>query len=168
MIGKLEKDPRAALSDMLDGVHAGMLGLSGQTSGFQPMTHHADGDTGTLWFISSTETDLVQALGAPQPADYVIVSKGHDAHASLRGTLSHIHNDAKLDTLWGPMAAAWFPKGRQDPTVALLRFDPADGQIWASSTSVLKFGMEMLRANMDSDHQPDLGQTATLHFPARG
>lgn len=158
-------DPRGALFDVLDGVRAGMLGLTAGGDGFQPMTHFPDRASGTIWFISSTDTAMVQSLGMGEDADYVVISEDHDLHASLRGKLYHLHDDAKLDALWNPVVAAWFEGGRQDPRVALLRFDPEVADVWASSTSTLKFGFEIVRATLEPDHQPDIGVKATVRFP---
>ncbi len=158
-------DPRGALFDVLDGVRAGMLGLSGGGQGFQPMSHFPDAASGLIWFISSTETDLVQSLGMGEDADYVVISEDHDAHVSLRGKLYHLHDDAKLAALWSPVVAAWFEGGKDDPRVALLRFDPEVAELWASSTSTLKFGFEIVRASLDPAHQPDIGVKATVRFP---
>jgi general stress protein 26 len=162
---KLTADPRAALFDALDDVRAGMLGLRGGGDGCQPMTHFADAGAGLIWFISSTDTALVQSLGLGEDAEYVVISQGHDVHASLRGKLYHLHDDAKLDALWNPVIGAWFAGGRKDPRVALLRFEPEVADIWASSASSLKFGFEIVRANLDPGHQPDIGVKATVRFP---
>jgi general stress protein 26 len=160
----LPANPKGVLFDVLDGVRTGMLGLAGGDGGLQPMTHFPDAKAGVIWFISSTETDLVSALGTGKAAQYVVIAKDHDAHISLRGTLHQVHNAAKLDALWGPFVAAWFEGGRDDPRVALLRFDPEIGEIWASSASTLKVGFEVIRANLDATHQPDIGTKATVHF----
>lgn len=160
----LATDPRGALFDVLDGVRAGMLGLVGGGEGLQPMTHFPDADAGVIWFISSTDTDLVQSLGLGEDAQYVVIAEDHAAHISLRGKLYQVHNSAKLDELWGPFVSAWFEGGRDDPRVALMRFDPEIAEIWASSASTLKVGFEIIRANLDADHQPDIGTKATVRF----
>ncbi len=158
-------DPRSATFEVLEGVRAGMLGLTGGGDGFQPMTHFADAEAGLIWFISSTETAIVESLGMGEDAEYVVISEDHDVHISLRGKLYHLHDDAKLDELWSPVIGAWFEGGREDPRVALLRFEPEVADIWASSTSSLKFGFEIIRANLDPEHQPDIGVKATVRFP---
>lgn len=158
-------DPRGALFDVLDGTRAGMLGLTASGAGFQPMTHFPDRDPGLIWFISSTDTELVQSLGMGEDAQYVVISDAHDVHASLRGKLYQLHDDAKLDELWSPVIAAWFEGGRKDPRVALLRFDPEVAELWASSSSSLKFGFEIVRATLDPGHQPDIGVKSTVKFP---
>lgn len=161
----LSTDPRSAIFDVLDTVRAGMLGLRGGRDGFQPMTHFLDQKTGLIWFISSTDTALVQSLGMGVDAEYVVISQDHDAHISLRGKLYQRHDAAKLDALWSPMVSAWFEGGRDDPRLALLCFDPEVGDIWASSISTLKFGFEIIRANMDPAHKPDIGAKTTVRFP---
>jgi general stress protein 26 len=158
-------DPRGSMFDVLDSVRAGMLGLTGGGDGFQPMTHFPDEEAGLIWFISSADTSLVQSLGMGEDAEYVVISEDHDVQVSLRGKLYQLHNDAKLDELWSPVVAAWFDGGRDDPRVALLRFDPEVADIWASSASSLKFGFEIIRANLDPTHQPDIGVKATVRFP---
>ena len=158
-------DPRGAVFSVLDGVRAGMLGLTAGGEGFQPMTHFADAGPGVIWFISSTDTALVQSLGMGEDAEYVVISDDHDAHLSLRGKLYQLHDEAKLDELWNPVVSAWFEGGRDDPRLALLRFDPEVADIWASSISTLKFGFEIIRANLDPQHQPDVGVKATVRFP---
>ncbi len=52
-----------------------------------------------------------------------------------------------------------------DPRVALLRFDPEVAELWASSSSTLKFGFEIIRATLDPGHQPDIGVKSTVRFP---
>lgn len=160
----LSTNPRGAVFAVLDGVRAGMLGLTAGGEGMQPMTHFPDAEAGVIWFISSTETDLVQSIGLGEDAQYVVISTDHDAHVSLRGKLYQVHDSAKLDALWGPFVSAWFEGGRDDPRVALMRFDPEVAEIWASSSSTLKVGFEVIRANLDAGHQPDIGAKATVRF----
>lgn len=161
----VSSNPRGALFDVLKETRAGMLGLRGGGDGMQPMTHFADAQSGVIWFVSSNDTDLVQSLGLGEDAEYVVISQDHDVHASLRGKLCQLHNDSKLDELWNPMVAAWFEKGRADPRIALLRFDAEIADIWASTSSSLKLGFEVLRANLEAEHQPDIGTKATVRFP---
>lgn len=160
----VEDNPRAALFDVMDGARTGMLGLNASKAGLKPMTHFPDAEAGAIWFISANDTDLVRELGAGRHADYVVISKNHDVHASIRGTLAVVRDEAKLDELWSPVVGAWFKEGREDPRATLLRFTPEIAEIWASTTSSLKFGFEVMRANVSEDHQPDLGSHGVVNF----
>jgi general stress protein 26 len=161
---QLKEDPRAALFDAMDGVRAGMLGLTAAADGMQPMTHFPDEGAGVIWFISSTETELVKGTGQGADASYCLIGKGHDFHACILGELAHVQNHEKLEELWSPMVGAWFKGGLEDPKVALLRFTPASAEVWASDVGALRFGYEMARATMDDGHQPDLGTHAAFRF----
>lgn len=164
-LSDVQNNPRKALFDMLADVRSGMLGLTASGTGLQPMTHFPDEAAGVIWFISSMQSELVQATGLGEDADYVVVAKNHDMHTSLRGKLYHLHDDAQLNALWNPVIGAWFEGGRDDPDVALLRFEPETAELWASTTSMLRFGFEILRANLAAEHRPDLGIKATVRFP---
>ena len=129
-----EKLEKALKSDMTV-----MLGLSGVQEGHsQPMTAQLEdsGLRGPLWFFSADHVQLVRAVGEAHCAAAQFVSKGHDVFGSLQGTLS-VHNDrAVIDRLWNRFVAAWYPGGKDDPHLRLLRFDLTHAQIWLNENSV--------------------------------
>jgi general stress protein 26 len=61
-------------------------------------------------------------------------SKDHDLFASLRGTLEIVNDPATIDRLWNPFVAEWY-EGKDDPKLALVRFDVEDAKIWLSTVS---------------------------------
>lgn len=50
---------------------------------------------------------------------------------------------AAIDRLWNRFVAAWFEGGKEDPKLALLRFDPQEAEIWLDGSSVMA-GIKML------------------------
>ena len=48
-----------------------------------------------------------------------------------------------IDRLWNRFVAAWFDKGKDDPKLALLRFDTEQAEIWLDGSSVVA-GIKML------------------------
>lgn len=110
----------------------------------RPMTAQADSDVdhGPIWFFASMESDLVVGGTTATKAAFTFVDKGHGTFAHVNGHLA-LHNDrATIDRLWNPFVAAWYT-GKDDPTLALLRFDPADAKIWFDASSLLA-GIKML------------------------
>lgn len=130
-----------------------MLGLSGIEEGHaQPMTAQFDGDnTRSIWFFTSKETDLAEALGARHEALAQYSSKGHDLFASLQGDLVVDNDRAMIDKLWNKYVAAWFEGGKDDPKLLLIRFDPDRAQIWENAHSLLA-GVKLL---LGSDPKED-------------
>ena len=110
-----------------------MIGLTGSGRHSEPMTVQLDKDqVDTLWFFIGKDNRL--AKGGDAMAQFV--SKGHDFFACLSGA-ARIDNDrAMIDKLWSNQAEAWFPGGKTDPNLALLRFDIADAELWETDLSI--------------------------------
>jgi general stress protein 26 len=71
------------------------------------------------------------------------VSKGHDVWATVHGSLSTTRDRAVIDRLWNRFVAAWYPGGKDDPKVALIRLDPDSAEIWIDASSMVS-GLKML------------------------
>ena len=112
-----------------------MLGVEGARDGAtQPMTaqfEDEDRDAGVLWIFTAKDHDLTRALGQDNRAIASFAGKGHDIFASLRGRLVMDNSRAQIDRLWNAIVAEWYD-GKDDPKMALLRFELDDAKIWLS------------------------------------
>jgi general stress protein 26 len=85
---------------------------------------------------------VVDSLGQNRRAMAAFASKGHDLFASIQGNLTLDNDRAVIDRLWNPFIAAWF-EGKDDPKLALLRFDAEHAEIWLNESNLLA-GVKML------------------------
>jgi len=122
-----------------------MLGLDGDEDAHpRPMTAQLENDKGgPIWFFTSTESELVEEVGNGSDAIATFVSKGHDLFATVHGKLYLDNNRAAIDRLWNRSVAAWFDKGKEDPKLTLLRFEPDHAEIWLDASSIVA-GIKML------------------------
>jgi general stress protein 26 len=137
----VEKFWKALQSDMTL-----MLGLAGVEEGHsRPMTAQMDGGAAgpPIWFFTAKDTELVQALGQHHRGVAHFASKGHELFATLHGMLVLDDNRATIERLWNPFVSAWYPGGRDDPSLALLRFEPEQAQVWLNENSLFT-GVKML------------------------
>lgn len=120
-----------------------MLGVPDAPDGhFRPMTALIEDHHAPVWFFAGRPNTLVDLATQGVAAQMVFSAKGHDLFATIEGQLS-LHNDpATIDRLWNPFIAAWF-EGKDDPKLALLRFDPGSAEIWKNENNVLA-GIKML------------------------
>jgi general stress protein 26 len=131
-----------------------MLSLTGVEDGHsQPMTGQLapDRDRGPLWFFTAKDVHIVRAMGQTHPAAAQFVSKGHDVFASMQGTLSVETDRGMVDRLWNRFVAAWYPGGKDDPNLQLLRFDPTHAHVWLNENSLFA-GVKIL---LGSDPKKD-------------
>lgn len=120
-----------------------MLGVPGSHEGApRPMTALVEAEHGPVWFFAGRPNALADLAGAGAAARIVVVAKGHELFATINGRLS-LHNDpAMIERLWNPFIAAWF-EGKDDPKLALLRFDPGDAEVWKNENNILA-GIKMM------------------------
>ena len=151
------------LWSQLEAVPTGLLWVPGSGQHPQPMSHFTDSDNGSLWFITSSDTDLFEAVGTGTEAAFTLQSVGNDYHASLKGMLVPFEDGTKLDEYWSFSAAAWFEMGRDDPKVRLLRFVPGEAAVWASEKNSVILGIKLMRAAMSgSGKMPDVSNHHVL------
>jgi general stress protein 26 len=123
-----------------------MLGVEGAENGhFRPMTallQHESG--GPIWIFTSQDGAVVKALrNMKKRAMAAYSAKGHDLFATLHGTIRLDMDRATIGKLWNPFVAAWFEGGKDDPKLALLRFEAERGEIWLNENS-LWAGVKMM------------------------
>jgi general stress protein 26 len=147
----------------IDKARFGMLGLAGgPPRHMQPMTAFCDEADGALWFFSKRESDLVREAGpAGHAAMFCVMAKDQEFQACIGGDLSEDRDRAKISKYWNAVSAAWFPEGKDDPDLTLLRFVPADAQVWVSRSGPLTFAWEIAKANA-THKQPDVGTASHI------
>ena len=114
-----------------------MLGLDGEGGHLRPMTAMSEGGRGPIWFFAARDGDLVQRLGAGAGASIAFAYREHDLFATVQGRIAFDENRAAVDHFWNPFVAAWFDGGKDDPRMALLRFDAGHAEIWLNAASVM-------------------------------
>ena len=134
-----------------------MLGLEARSpTSLRPMTALVDGDVdqGPIWFFTTTDSAIVAGLRAEDLAIFTFVSKGHEVLAAVHGHMTLATDRATVDRLWNPWVAAWYEGGKEDPKLALLRFDPASAEIWRNGSSLLA-GLKLLFGGSPQEESKD-------------
>ena len=110
-----------------------MVGPADGSAHSEPLTAQLDKDqVDTLWFFVGKDNRV--AGGGQAMAQFV--SKGHDFFACLSGTISQDNDPAMIDKLWDKQVEAWFPQGKSDPNLALVRLDIDSAELWETDISV--------------------------------
>ncbi len=139
-----------------------MLGLChNDNAGLRPMTAQLDDkQEGPIYFFTSKETTLAQAQPQNDRAVISFASKNHDVFANVDGTLSIDTDRALIDRLWNPFVAAWFEKGKDDPKLCLLRFDPEQAEIWENGSSLIAGLKILLGSDPKEDYKDKVAKVA--------
>jgi general stress protein 26 len=140
----------------------GMLGLTGSDAAhFQPMTAFAEPADDLIWFYTRNDTDLAKQVAAGRRGAFVFQSR--ELYACIEGELVADHDDGRIQKYWNSVVAAWYPEGRDDARLTLLRLDCASAQVWLSEGGPLRFAWEIVKANA-ARHEPHVGRRADINF----
>ena len=149
------------LWEEIDKARFGMLGLvGGSPRHFQPMTAFCDREARRIWFYTKKSSDLAQETGAGHPAMFCL-ARDQAFQACIGGELVEDHDRARIDYYWSAHVSAWFPGGKDDPDLTLLRLAAADARVWASQKGPLNYAWQVAKANLTKT-QPNVGTATDL------
>lgn len=110
-----------------------MMRLEGAQGHAEPMTAALDRDAHhAIWFYCARGNRI--ASGGRAMGQFA--SKGHDVFACLAGSLTEETDHAVFDQHWSNPVEAWFPGGKTDPQVMMMRFDIEDAEVWTADLSL--------------------------------
>ncbi|MEE4453838.1 pyridoxamine 5'-phosphate oxidase family protein [Novosphingobium resinovorum] len=126
-----------------------MMKLEGAAGHAEPMTAQLDKDAHhAVWFFTRRDN----RIGAGGRAMGQVMTRGHEVFACIDGTLVEETDTAVRDKHWNNAVEAWFPGGKADPSVVMLRFDIADAEVWTSDMG-LKGAFKLLTGKPIKEHE---------------
>lgn len=94
---------------------------------------------GDLWFFTSRETHKIEEIERDNRVNISYAAPDKNTYVSVSGTATVAGDRAKIEELWNPALKAWFPKGKDDPNIILLKINVEQAEYWdASSSTVVK------------------------------
>lgn len=117
--------------------------------------------TGELWFFTQDPSAKVDAI-RQHPQVNVSFQSGK-GFLSVAGTAEVVHDRARVDEYWSPAVAAWFPEGKKDPTVALIRVRPDSAEYWYSDEPGVVSAVKGVKALLTGG-RPDIGENRTVEL----
>jgi general stress protein 26 len=79
------------------------------------------------------------------------------------GRLSLNNSREHIDKFWDGQAEAWFEKGKDDPDLTMLKFEPREAEVWINEKGLIRYGLGVLKANL-TQSTPDPGVHQTIQL----
>lgn len=152
------------LKDLIEGIDFAMLTtLSGNKLRSRPMSTQEIQDNGNLWFFTSDETHKVEEIQKDSRVNVAYSKPEDNSYVSISGTAALVKDRAKIEALWNPILKAWFPKGLEDPHLALLEISVDDAEYWDSPSSTIVQLVGFVKA-LVTGQQADGGEHRKVNF----
>ena len=149
--------------DLIDGIGPGML-TTPDSHGVltsRPMMPLEVDANGSIWFFTKPSTEKQAPAGK---VNLAFADPASAKYVSISGGSTLIYDRARIEELWTPAAKPWFPEGKEDPSLALLRVDVDDAEYWDSNSSRMVRALAMA-ASAVSGKPVGMGENRTVHNP---
>ena len=133
-LGELIKDIRIAMLTTVD--EDGSLRS-------RPMAASQQVFEGELWFFTGADAPKVEEAKRHRQVNVSFADPEHQNYVSVSGTASLVRDRQKMEELWSPWLRTWFPRGLDEPDLALLKVEVEKAEYWdaAASTMLQLYGV---------------------------
>ena len=160
-----EAEKKERLSELMAGFSTAMLVTHTHEGGMRarPLSIAGKREDGGLYFSTAIESPKVDELHA-DPHVAVVMQDGR-RFVSLSGVAHVLQDRALVERLWSESWKVWFPKGKDDPSLALLVIEPLEAAYWdISGTTGIRYIFEMAKAYVKGARPPsDDDERHTAH-----
>ena len=130
----------------------------------RPMSSNGDVDpNGDIWFFTQASSLKVTEIEKLPKVNVSFADPDNQRYISVSGTAQLVRDRAKIDELWKPEFKMWFPEGRDDPEVALLKVSLEKAEYWDSPSSTIGYALSFV-SSFVSGKQPELGENKKVEF----
>lgn len=125
------------IRDLIDDIKIGMMTTVDDNGNLvsRPMEVIQIDKDGGLWFFTKKDTSKTDQINHNEHRVNVTFSDVADAsYVSVSGYAEEIYDRPQIDELWSSMAKPWFPGGKDDPALILLKVNPYMAEYWDSTS----------------------------------
>lgn len=102
----------------------------------RPMAVQQVDEDGTIWFFTKRSAPKVDQIDQHDHRINLSFAAVSDAdYVSISGKAEEFDDQTKIDELWNPIAKAWFPEGKDDPELTLLKVHIDMAEYWSANDS---------------------------------
>jgi general stress protein 26 len=131
----------------------------------RPLTTLQVEHDGTLWFFVPGNGEVAAAVTSNPSVNLAFADIDDSIYATVTGSAYLVHDREKIEELWTPMAAAWFPQGPADANLALLRVDVREAEYWKPEGTKIGQFVSIARAALTRTPPRD-GEHRSMVFPS--
>lgn len=137
------------LREMIKEMDIGMLTTTDEDGTLRSRPMSTNGEIefdGDLWFFTYGNSHKVLEVKHDPQVNVSFSSPENQRYVSMSGTAQLVRDKKKIEELWKPELKAWFPKGTDEPDIALLKVNVHKAEYWDSPSSMVAHAIGLVKA----------------------
>jgi len=122
---------------------------SGQHS--RPMYTFEIKDDGIIWLFISKESKTSEEIRAVPKVLLNYSNPQGDLYVTVNGIAEIIEDRAKIEELWSDRFKMWFPYGKDDPNLCLLKIRPLHAEYWDTPDLLLAQMISLVKNTLNGN-----------------
>jgi general stress protein 26 len=96
----------------------------------RPMATQKVDEQGNVYFLSVKDSDAIEHINASPEMTLTYSNDSKSEYLALHGKGEVYRDQAQIDDMWNSYVKTWFPEGKEDPNIMIIRFSPESGHYW--------------------------------------
>lgn len=151
------------LGEMIDDIEVAMLTTRAEDGSLvsRPLQTLKLDENGEIIFFTAAKSHKVEELTDDAEVNLAYAHPGDQRYVSVRGRARMDRNEETIDELWSPVQKIFFPDGKNDPNLMVLRVRVRDASYWEAAGNFVTRAFDFARAMID-EKPADLGKQGHL------
>jgi general stress protein 26 len=116
---------------------------------------------GEIVFFTAAKSHKVEELTDDSEVNLAYAHPGDQRYVSIRGRARMDRDEDTIDELWSPAQKIFFPDGKDDPNLMVLRVRVRDANYWEAAGNFIARAFDFARGMLD-EKPSDLGKQGHL------
>ncbi len=130
----------------------------------RPMSANGEIDEdGNLWFFTNVSSHKVSEIAKLPKVNVSFADPDNQHYVSISGTAQLVSDRTKIHELWKPEFKMWFPEGKDDPEIVLLRIRLEKAEYWDSPSSTIGFALSFV-SSLITGKEADFGENKKIEL----
>jgi general stress protein 26 len=145
----MDQDQNAKLWEMIKSTQFAMLTTEDDDQlRSRPMAASQSSFDGVLWFFTKASSHKAEEVKTDHRVGVSYADPKLQNYVSMSGNATLVQDKASIDAHWSEILTTWFPGGKDDPDVALLRIDVTQAEYWDAPNSKMVHAYGYLKAKL--------------------
>lgn len=128
----------------------------------RPMTTQQVDDQGNFWFFSARSSHKNNEIQQDSRVQLLFANTSASEFLTVYGRARVVEDRKKIEEIWSSLVKAWFPNGKEDPDLTLIRVTPENAYYWEPQSGKMVTLLKMA-ASSATGKTMEIGRAGSLN-----